>query len=142
VILVDANLLVYATDADSPHHTRARAWFEELISGTTSVGLAWIVILAFLRVTTRPGVLRRPYTPEEALDFVDDWFAQPYISLVAPGDNHWPLVRILLKTTGTAGNLVADAHLAALAIEHGCPIYSADYDFKRFPGVEHVNPLA
>jgi toxin-antitoxin system PIN domain toxin len=142
VILVDTNLLVYTTDADSPHHTRARAWFEELLSSATPVGLAWVVILAFLRVTTRPGVLRRPYTPEQALDFVDEWFAQPYVALVGPGDHHWPLLRNLLKTTGTAGNLVPDAHLAALAIEHGCAVYSTDNDFKRFPGVEHVNPLA
>jgi toxin-antitoxin system PIN domain toxin len=142
VILVDANLLVYATDADSPHHARARAWLEALISGATPVGLAWLVILAFLRVTTRPGVLRRPYTPEQALDFITEWLGQPYVSLLAPGDNHWPLLRNLLKTTGTAGNLVPDAHLAALAIEHGCALYSADYDFKRFPGVEHINPLA
>jgi uncharacterized protein len=142
VILVDANLLVYATDADSPHHARARVWFEELISGATPVGFAWLVILAFLRVTTRPGVLRRPYTPEQALDFVDEWLAQPYVSFVGPGDNHWPILRNLLKTTGTAGNLVPDAHLAALAIEHGCAVYSADHDFGRFPGVEHVNPLA
>ena len=142
MILVDTNLLVYATDADSPHHRRARAWFEEVISGTTPVGLAWLVILAFLRVTTRPGVLRRPYTPEEALEFVDEWLAQPYVSLLAPGDNHWPVLRNLLKTSGTAGNLVPDAHLAALAIEHGCTVYSADNDFKRFTGVEHINPLA
>jgi toxin-antitoxin system PIN domain toxin len=106
------------------------------------VALAWLVILAFLRVTTRPGVMRRPQTPEQALAFIDDWLAQPYVSLIGPGDNHWAIVRNLVKTTGTAGNLVADAHLAALAIEHGCAVYSADYDFNRFPGVEHVNPLA
>ena len=142
MILVDTNLLVYATDADSPHHPRARAWLEELLSSAAPVGFAWLVILGFMRVTTRPGVLRRPYTPEQALDFVDEWLALPSVSLVAPGDHHWPLLRNLLKTTGTAGNLVPDAHLAALAIEHGCAIYSTDYDFKRFPGVEHVNPLA
>lgn len=142
MILVDTNLLVYATDADSPHHARARAWFEELLSSAAPVGFAWLVILGFMRVTTRPGVLRRPYTPEQALNFVDEWLALPSVSLVAPGDHHWPLLRNLLKTTGTAGNLVQDAHLAALAIEHGCTLYSADNDFKRFPGVEHINPLA
>ena len=142
MILVDANLLVYASDADSPHHARARAWLEDALSGVVPVGLAWLVVLAFLRVTTRPGIMRRPQTPEQALGTIDDWLAQPYVSLVGPGDHHWPLLRNLLKTTGTAGNLVADAHLAALAIEHGCTVYSADNDFKRFPGVEHVNPLA
>jgi uncharacterized protein len=142
VILVDANLLIYAVDSDSPYHARASAWFADRLSGTTPIALAWLVILTFLRITTRPGVMRRPQTPEQALGFVDEWLAQPYVSLVGPGDHHWPLLRNLLKTTGTAGNLVADAHLAALAIEHGYAIYSADNDFKRFPGVEHVNPLA
>jgi toxin-antitoxin system PIN domain toxin len=142
VILVDVNLLIYAVDTDSPHHARASTWFATLLSGTTAVALAWLVIVAFVRITTHPGIMRRPQTPEQAIDFVDEWLAQPYVTLVAPGENHWPLFRNLLKTTGTAGNLVPDAHLAALAIEHGCPIYSADYDFKRFPGVEHVNPLA
>jgi len=142
MILVDTNLLVYATDLDSAHHSRARAWLDEILSSATPVGLAWLVILAFLRITTRRGVLRRPYTPEQGLNFIDEWLAQPYVSLVGPGDHHWPLLRNLLKTTGTAGNLVQDAHLAALAIEHGCTLYSTDHDFKRFPGVEHVNPLA
>ena len=142
MILVDANLLVYASDTDSPHHARARAWLEDALSGVVPVSLAWLVILAFLRVTTRPGIMRRPQTPEQTLGTLEDWLAQPYVSLVGPGDHHWPLLRNLLKTTGTAGNLVADAHLAALAIEHGWTVYSADNDFKRFPGVEHVNPLA
>jgi toxin-antitoxin system PIN domain toxin len=142
VILVDANLLVYAVDIDSPHHARASVWLTDLLSGTTPVVLAWLVVLTFLRVTTRPGVMRRPQTPEQALGFIEEWLAQPYVSLVGPGEHHWPILRNLLKTTGTAGNLVPDAHLAALAIEHGGAVYSADYDFRRFPGVEHVNPLA
>jgi toxin-antitoxin system PIN domain toxin len=142
VILVDSNLLIYATDADSPHHARARPWVEELVSSAAPVGLAWIVILGFLRVTTRAGVLRRPFTPAEAAAFIDEWLEQPYVTVLGPGEHHWPILRNLLKATGTAGNLVPDAHLAALAIEHGCALYSADNDFKRFPGVEHVNPLA
>jgi toxin-antitoxin system PIN domain toxin len=142
VILVDANLLIYAVDTDSPYHARASAWFADLLSGTTPVGLAWFVILTFLRITTRPGIMRRPQTPERALGFIDEWLAQPYVTQLGPGENHWPIFRNLLKTTGTAGNLVPDAHLAALAIEHGCTVYSTDHDFKRFPGVEHINPLA
>lgn len=142
MILVDANLLIYAVDRDSPNHERAYPWFAAVLSSTTPVALAWAVMLTFVRITTRPGIMRRPQTPIQALTFIDDMLAQPYVTLVAPGEHHWPIFRNLLKATGTAGNLVPDAHLAALAIEHGCALYSADNDFKRFPGVEHVNPLA
>jgi toxin-antitoxin system PIN domain toxin len=141
VILVDANLLIYAVDTDASHHPAARRWLEETLSGTTPVGLAWVVILAFLRITTRAGILRRPLSPDQALAFVGGWLGQPYVSAVGPGDGHWQVLRNLLRTTGTAGSLTSDAHLAALAIEHGGAIYSTDHDFKRFPGVEHVNPI-
>jgi toxin-antitoxin system PIN domain toxin len=141
VILVDANLLIYAIDADAPDHRRARKWMEDTLSGTTALGLAWIVILAFLRLTTRPGILTRPLRPEAALAFVDEWLSQPYVEAVGPGENHWAVLRKLLKAAGTAGNLTSDAHLAALAIERGSTVYSTDNDFKRFPGIAHVNPL-
>lgn len=142
MILIDANLLIYAVDSDSVLHRRARRWLEDTLSGTVTVGLAWPVMLAFLRITTRSGILRRPLKPEAALAYVDSWLRQPYVSAIAPGPNHWPILRNLLKSTGTAGNLTSDAHLAALAIELGSPVYSTDADFGRFPGVEHVNPLA
>ena len=141
MILVDANLLIYAIDKDSPHHAKARSWLEELLSGTTRVGLAWVVILAFLRITTRPGVLRHPLPLERAVEYINEWLAQPYVVAVAPTEHHWPLFSNLLKTTGTAGNLVSDSHLAALALEHGYAIYSTDHDFKRFGGLTHVYPL-
>jgi hypothetical protein len=142
VILIDANLLIYAIDADSAQHARTRRWLEDTLSSETWVGLAWIVLLAFVRITTRPGIMRRPLTPEHAIGFVDSWLAQPYVTLVAPGDRHWPVMRNLLLAGGTAGNLTSDAHLAALAIEHGCQIASADNDFLRFPGITLVNPLS
>lgn len=142
MILIDANLLIYAVDSDSVLHRRARRWWEETLSGTAAVGLSWPVVLAFLRITTRSGILRRPLKPEEALAYVDSWFGQPYVSAVAPGPNHWSVLRNLVKSTGTAGNLTSDAHLAAMAIELGSPVYSTDTDFGRFAGVEHVNPLA
>ncbi len=141
MILVDANVLIYAIDADSPHHRRSRRWLEDALSGTTPLGLAWVVILAFLRLTTRPGILRRPLRPEGAMEFVDEWLAQPYVRAVVPGENHWAVLRSLLKAAGTAGNLSSDAHLAALAIELGGTVCSTDSDFKRFPGLEHVSPL-
>lgn len=141
MILVDANLLIYAIDADSPHHERARHWLEHTLSGTTRVGLAWVVILAFLRIVTRHGILQRPLPLDRAIAYIDEWLAQPYVVAVGSADHHWPLLKNLLITTGTAGNLVSDSHLAALAIEHGYTIYSSDHDFKRFSGLAHVNPL-
>lgn len=142
MILVDANLLIYAVDQDSPHHAKARPWLEETLSGTTETGLAWIVVLAFLRITTHPRIMQRPMAVETAVGYVSSWLNQPFVSFVRPGEQHWPVFRNLVNTTGTAGNLTSDAHLAALALEHGCDLYSADYDFRRFPGIRHVNPLA
>jgi len=141
VILVDANVLVYAVNADSPHHRPARKWLELALSGATPVGLAWIVILAFLRLTTRAGVLSKPLSPERAMAFVDEWLAQPYVVAVGPGDGHWTILRQLLRESGTAGNLTSDAHLAALALEQGASVCSTDADFSRFPGIERINPL-
>jgi len=141
VILVDANVLIYAIDADSPHHHSARRWLEQALSGTTPVGLVWIVILAFLRLTTREGILRKPLSPERAMVFVDEWLAQPYVRAISPGDGHWTILRTLLRGAGTAGNLTSDAHLAAVALELGASICSTDSDFGRFPGIEHISPL-
>jgi toxin-antitoxin system PIN domain toxin len=141
VILVDANVLIYAIDADSPHHRPARRWLEEALSGTKPIGLAWIVILAFLRLTTRSGILKNPLPPEHATAFVDEWLAQPYVSAVGPGQGHWTILRKLLRDSGTAGNLTSDAHLAAIALELGATVCSTDTDFGRFPGVERISPL-
>ena len=141
MILLDADLLIYAVDADSPNHKRARRWLEGTLSGDTLVGLPWIVVLAFVRITTRAGILRTPLSIEHAVAFIDEWLAQPYVSLIGPGETHWPVLKNLLIGGGAAGNLTTDAHLAALAIEHGCEIASSDNDFRRFTGVTLVNPL-
>lgn len=141
MILLDANVLIYAVDADSPHHAVARRWVERTLSSETEVGLAWVVILAFIRITTHPAVMRRPLAAEVALAYVDGWLAQPYVRTVVPGESHWPILRALLEATGSAGNLTSDAHLAALALEHNAAVCSTDNDFKRFPGVRHINPL-
>lgn len=141
MILVDANILIYAVDADSPHHAPARRWLEETLSGETPVGLAWVVILAFLRITTRAEIVRHPLSPDAALGYVDEWLAQPFVQPVGPGRQHWAILRNLLMTAGMAGNLTSDAHLAALAIEGGRAVYSTDNDFRRFPGIEILNPL-
>jgi hypothetical protein len=142
VILLDANVLIYAIDADSPQHERARRWLEQTLSSDTAVGLPWIVVLAFVRITTRAGVLRQQLSAEDAIAFVDQWLDQPYVEMVGPGPAHWPLLKQLLRAAGAAGNLTTDAHLAALAIEGGCELASTDHDFRRFAGVRLINPLA
>ena len=141
MILLDANLLIYAVNRDAPQHGAAREWFEQVLSGDESVRLPWICLLAFLRVTTRPGILANPLTVEQATEFVEEWLEQPFVEAVAPGPGHWPILRHLLLAAGTGGNLTSDLHLAAMAIEQGAAIYSADHDFQRFAGIDHVNPL-
>ena len=142
MILVDANLLIYAVDRESAHHSKARIWVEQILSETTPVGIAWIVVLAFLRVTTIQRQTRNVLSPERAIAFVDSWLGMPHVSLVLPGEQHWPILRNLLKMSGTSGNLTSDAHLAALAIEYGYTVFTADSDFHKFAGVRVVNPLA
>jgi hypothetical protein len=141
VILVDVNLLLYAVNSDLERHEAARRWWQETLSGTEPVGLPWVVVLAFVRLTTHPRVFERPLEVDQAVAYVDEWLAQPVADVVAPGANHWPILRNLLEATGSAGNLVTDAHIAALALEQGYAVYSADNDFRRFPGLKHVNPL-
>jgi len=141
MFLIDANLLIYAANRDASRHEAARQWFEQTLSGGQRVGLPLVCLLAFLRLTTRPGILAKPLTVEQAADFVDAWLTQPFVEAVAPGPGHWPILRHLLHAAGTGGNLTSDLHLAAMAIERGASVYSADYDFQRFAGLDHVNPL-
>ena len=142
MIIIDANLLIYAIDLDSPHHKISCSWFERILNGSELIGLPWIVLLAFLRITTRAGVLQKPMAVEQAVAYCQSWLDLGSVRFLVPGRNHWPIFRNLLLSVGTAGNLTSDVHLAALALEHGCTLYSADHDFKRFPGITHVNPLA
>lgn len=139
--LVDANLLLYATDVRSPRHASARTWLERQLSGDETIAFAWVVLLAFLRLATHGQVFTRPLSIERAFDVVGRWLAQPCAVVVHPGDRHAALMRQLLERFGTAGNLVNDAHLAALAIEHGAELNSCDADFSRFSGLRWVNPL-
>jgi toxin-antitoxin system PIN domain toxin len=142
VIVPDLNLLIYAIDTDSPAHERALRWWEGSLSGTETVGLAWTVLLGFLRITTNPRIVRRPLTADEALDYVDRWLAHPLTVTLEPGERHALALRDLVRPTGTAGNLVTDAHLAALAIGHGARLATADRDFGRFPGLDWFDPLS
>ena len=139
--LPDLNLLLYAIDEGTPHHGRARPWLEATLSGTEQVGFAWIVLLGFLRISTNPAIFERPLDPAEALDYLDGWLAQPVATVVHPTERHASRLRELLTAVGTAGNLTSDAHLAALAIEHGAELCSCDTDFARFPGLRWRDPL-
>jgi uncharacterized protein len=141
VKLIDANLLLYATDERSSRHGAAKPWLERQLSGHDPVAFAWPVLLAFLRVSTSHRVFERPLPPNRAFDVVDRWLTQPCAVIVQPGERHAALLRQLLSPLGTAANLVSDAHLAALAIEHGAELHSCDSDFSRFPGLRWVNPL-
>jgi len=142
VKIPDLNLLIYAVDRDATEHASALRWWNSTLSGTETVGLVWAVLLGFVRLTTNVRVVRSPLPPETALDYVDRWIAHPTTTVVEPTGRHALVLRDLLGQTGTAGNLVADAHLAALAIEHGAELCSADRDFGRFAGLRWVNPLA
>lgn len=137
----DANLLLYAVDESSARHDVARPWVERMIGGTETVGLAWSVLLAFVRLTTKPQVVAAPFAVDEALDVVYGWLARPNVVVVHPTDRHAAVLRELLTPLGAGGNLTSDAHLAALAIEHGAELCSSDADFSRFSGVRWVDPL-
>jgi hypothetical protein len=141
VKLVDANLLLYATDERSPRHPAARSWLDGILSGDEPIAFAWAVLLAFLRLSTNPRIFEQPLSTDRAFDVVQGWVAHPSAVIIHPGDRHPGLVCQLLRPLGTAGNLVTDAHLAALAIEHGAELNSCDADFSRFSGLRWVNPL-
>jgi len=141
VKLPDANILIYALDDTSVHHEKARNWLENTLSGRETVAWAWQVLLAVVRITTKQAIFLRPFQADEILDVVDGWTAQPNTVVIHPSDRHATVLRNLLVPVGTAGNLTVDAHLAALAIEHGAELCSADSDFARFPGLRWSNPL-
>lgn len=141
MIMVDANILLYAEDSRSPLHDEARRWWDAQLSGTAPVYLAWMVINAFIRIGTNPRVFERPLSIDEAVARVDGWLKQPPVRPAIPTARHWELLSQLLREGKATANLVADAHLAAVAIEYGCALFSTDADFSRFPGLQWKNPL-
>lgn len=141
MIVVDANLLLYAYDASSPRHAAARVWWEDRLSAPEPVWIAWITVAAFVRIGTHPRVFSHPLTQEEACSVVGEWFERPTVQVLEPGPRHWEILRRLLVASQATGNLVTDAHLAALAIEHGAQLMSTDQDFARFPGLAWQDPL-
>lgn len=142
MILVDANLLLYAEDSLSEHHEPARVWWDAQLSGSAPVGLCWPVVSAFIRIGTNARLHQRPLTLKEATERVQSWFNQPCVRVVQPTDQHWTLFQQMLREGKAVGNLVSDAHLAALAVEHNGVLYSSDADFSRFKGLKWKNPIA
>lgn len=138
--LVDANVLVYAVNSDARSHERSRRWLDGALSGGETVAFAWVAVLAFIRLSTKVGLFPSPLSTDGALDRVDAWLAAPGAVVVEPTVRHAAIVRELLRSTGAGGNLVSDAHLAALALEHRCGIVSFDHDFLRFDGVDWMMP--
>ncbi|MFZ5870228.1 MAG: type II toxin-antitoxin system VapC family toxin [Actinomycetota bacterium] len=138
--LVDANVLLYAVNEDAEHHATARGWVDEALSGGATVGFAWVPLLAFLRLSTRHGLFPRPLALHDALAAVDDWLTAPAAEIVHPTPRHPLVLRRLLEAVGPGANLVNDAHLAALALEHHAEVVSYDNDFARFPGVVWERP--
>lgn len=141
-MLVDANLLLYATDSRSPHHARARDWIEVQLNSTHRVGLPWQSLAAFLRLATHPRILDNPLAPAVAWRQVSEWLAAPAAWVPEPGPGYAELLGGLIESHEIAGKLVPDAMLAALALEHGLQVCSADTDFARFTEVRWTNPLA
>lgn len=141
MIVLDANLLLYAYDSDSQQHAKARAWVEQVFSDGTPLGLPWQTVTAFLRIATNPRLSGKRFTPEGAVEIVDQWLEQPNVRLLSPGDQHWSILRQLLVEGQARGPLVSDAHLAALTIEYGGILHTTDRDFGRFPGLRWSNPL-
>ncbi|MGH7392816.1 MAG: type II toxin-antitoxin system VapC family toxin [Candidatus Rokuibacteriota bacterium] len=141
MILVDANVLLYAYHGRAAQHERCRAWVEAQFSSGEAVRLPWATIVAFLRVSTNPRVFERPLTTAEAEAAVSAWLALPSVAPIDPGERYWDVLRDLLLRAQVTGPLVTDAALAALAIEHGAVLCTTDRDFARFPGLRTLDPL-
>jgi uncharacterized protein len=140
MILVDANLLLYAEDSLSEHHKAARAWWDAQLSGSDPVCLCWPVLAAFIRISTNARLHQRPLTLREAIERVQSWMDQPCVQIIQPSDEHWPIFQRMLREGNATANLVSDAQLAALAVEHNCELQSTDSDFARFRGLKWKNP--
>lgn len=130
--VVDANVLLYAVDEESAHHERAHNWFSLALGGKETVVLPWVSLLAFLRLVTNPRIYEAPLTVEQASEIVATWLSRPNVVQGNPGPDHWRHLRRLLEVTGAGGNLVSDAHLAAIALELGATVTTYDNDFERF----------
>lgn len=141
-MLIDANILLYAVVSDYPQHTIAKDWFEKQLNGPRQVAIPWPSLLAFIRISTNHKLFSQPFSVQQAWDYVDEWTGLSSVWIPQPLERHGEILKDLLLKTNASGNLVPDAHLAAIAIEHGLTVYSADRDFARFEQLKWGNPVA
>ncbi len=141
-MILDANLLLYARNSSDPRHAEARAFLEEVLNGPRRVGVPWQSLTAFLRIATSPRVFSTPLSATDASDQVEQWLSAPAAWVPVPGKGHAEVLLGLLRQLRLVGPLISDAHLAALALEHGTGVWSTDTDFARFPGLRWENPLS
>jgi uncharacterized protein len=141
VIVIDANLLIYAYDLASADHKKSLVWLENVLSGVEAVGLPWRSMSAFLRVITNRRLAGTRVAVEQAVHIVEEWLQQPNVQILVPGDQHWSVLRRMILEGRASGPLVSDAQIAALTIEYGGVLHTADRDFARFPGLRWKNPL-
>ena len=141
MIVSDVNLLLYAYDSDSPFHAKATEWWRRCLSGSEPIGLPTAVVFGFMRIGTSPRAFQKPLSVAEGVGHVRSWLAQPVVQVLEPGADHVGHVLKLLEGLGTGGNLVTDAQIAALAIEQGAILHTADADFQRSPGLRWLNPI-
>jgi len=141
MIIPDINLLLYAYDSTSPFHAQASAWWQTCLSGAEPVGLPPVVVFGFVRVGTNARVFQHPLTPAEAAGHIRNWLGQPVVKLLEFSPDHVERVLGLVESLGTAGNLLTDARIAAIAIENGAVLHTADADFVRFQNLRWLNPI-
>lgn len=141
MIVLDANILLYAYDSGSSKHKAARAFVEDAFSQAEPVGLPWQTVAAFLRIITNTRLPGERFSLKDAVTVVDHWLEQPNVRLLVPGEDHWPLLRRMIVEGQAPGTLVSDAQIAALTIEYGGSLQTTDRDFARFPGLRWENPL-
>ena len=140
MIVLDANVLLYAYDSSSRAHPRCRDWLEGAFNGDAAVAIPWQSLLAFIRIATNPRAFQRPLAIEAAVEIVESWLARPHVTVPSPGAGYWPILRRQLLEAQVAGPLVSDAALAAIALEQGAALVTTDRDFRRFDGLEITDP--
>ncbi|MFY9912814.1 MAG: TA system VapC family ribonuclease toxin [Candidatus Sulfotelmatobacter sp.] len=141
MIVLDANIVLYAYDTVPQQHQKARALLQSMLSANEPVGLPWRTISAFLRIMTNTRLPGQRFTPDEAAEIVNRWLERPVVRMLTPGDDHWSVFRQMVIDGQASGALISDAEIAALTIEYGGVLYTSDRDFSRFPGLNWKNPL-